>query len=255
MIPSVNELLGSVLAQVGVPLRFDTPSPDWAKDAPKGGFLSAFLYQVRDETNAQNVGWNDVYGDDGRGHRPAAARPLLPVRLSRHGVGDDERCRTGSARRGDARCRRTRSARCRASGSGRRRLRLDVRLRFSVWHIEGAKDPKPSSFDESTYLTSGNSWMTVGSTHLSSGIAAHDVLSSVGIALRSSLDLVAVAPLRLQVQSEAGPPTESMTLGMNKIPTTPGSGEAKKDPLADRKFSALRLREDSDKPRPIRRQM
>lgn len=251
MITSVNELLGSVLAQVGVPLRFDPPSPDWTKDAPKDGFLSAFLYQVRDETNAQNVGWDDVYGDDGRvvGRRPPDRYFRFAYLVTAWAATNDvELTLLGEAMRAVVEREALGVVQARESGGS-------PSGRGASGAPKGAKASKSSGFDESSYLTSGNSWVTVGSTHLSSGIAAHDVLSCVGIPLRSSLDLVAVAPLRLQVQSEAGPPTESMTLGMNKIPTPTGSAEAKKDPLADRKFSALRLREDSDKPRPIRRQI
>ena len=246
MIPSVNELLGSVLTQVGVPLRFETPSSDWTKDAPTGGFLSAFLYQVRDETNAQNVGWDDVYGEDGRvvGRRPPDRYFRFAYLVTAWAATNDvELALLGEAMRA--------VVEREALGVVRDRQAASI----GTGSPKPATSSSPADFDESSYLTSGNSWVTVGSTHLSSGIAAHDVLSSVGVPLRSSLDLVAVAPLRLQVQSEAGPPTESMTLGMNKILTTPGAGEAKKDPLADRKFSALRLREDSEKPRPIRRQI
>jgi Pvc16 N-terminal domain len=238
MIPSVNALLGSVFAGVGAPVRFDPPLPSWSQSLPKGGLLSAYLHQVRDETNAQNVGWEDVHADDGRvlGRRP-------PDRYFRFAY-----LVTAWAPEIDAEHT--------LLGAAMKAVVEYEALGGNPAGFGAAQAAPIAGSDQQPFaLTRGNSWVTVGSTHLSTGIAAHDILSSLGVAGRSSLDVVVVAPLRLDVQAEAGPPTESLTLGMTNTQTMGGSALIAKDPLANRQFTALRLREQSNEARPVKRRI
>lgn len=77
------------------------------------------------------------------------------------------------------------------------------------------------------------------------GPAAHEVWSSLGVALRASIDLVLVAPLRPVVDTEIAPPAEQITVGMEAIDAASRLVAAAAGPAdrAARSWTTIRIKE------------
>jgi hypothetical protein len=77
------------------------------------------------------------------------------------------------------------------------------------------------------------------------GPQPHEVWSALGMPLRASLDLTLVVPLRPALVTEIAPPAEELSMRMESISPGRRGDDAGRDVLAERRWTAFRIRETS----------
>jgi hypothetical protein len=213
---SLANFLGAALDK-GTTVTFDTPSEEFEK-AVKRPAISCFLHRVVEDIARRPSDWLDERGPDGRvgARQPPVRHYQLHYQVSAWAKTIDDEHRLLS---------RVMEA-CLAGEV------IDRRHRAGVLEEE----PEPVL-------------IRLGVPLADPGPQPHDLWSSLGLALRASLDLTLVAPLRPALSTDIAPPAVELTLDAEWIRDKPSGQQAESAPTVKKQWTAFRVREGAvDRP-------
>jgi Pvc16 N-terminal domain len=211
---SLANFLSSSLPK-GTAVVFDTPSDDFAKSVKKPT-VSCFLHRIVEDIERRAADWMDERGENGRvaGRQPPVRHYQLHYQVSAWAPSvSDEHGLLGSV--------------------------MHACLHGEVLppeHLAGSL----ADYEDPVLLR-------LGLPMADPGPQPHDVWSSLGVPLRASIELMLVAPLRPQLDTDLAPPAEELTLGMEAIGPTrrTDAGPTDQSTLTERRWTTFRIREKS----------
>jgi hypothetical protein len=199
--------------EAGTAVTFETPTDEWAK-AAKRPAISCFLHRVVEDIARRNADWADERTADGRvgARQPPVRHYQLHYQVSAWAKSvEDEHRLLGRVMEA-----------C---------LRGEI---VAAEHLAGVFDGE----DQPLLLR-------LGVPVPDPGPQPHDVWSSLGMPLRASLELTLVAPLRPALNTDIAPPAEELTMDMERIGRGARRVGADTGLLAERRWTAFRIREKS----------
>lgn len=197
----------------GTSVTFETPTHEWAKSV-KRPVVSCFLHRVVEDVGRRSGDWSDERNADGRvaGRQPPVRFYQLHYQISAWAnTVEEEHQLLGAV-----------MAACLAGET--------IGSEHVVGVLEGDAQPL---------------LVRLGLPISDPGPQAHDIWSSLGVPLRASLELMLVAPLRPALNTDIAPPAEELSMVVEKLGSGLGRGfgSISANPIADRRWTAFRVRE------------
>ncbi len=210
---SLSNFLVSILDS-GTSVTFETPSDEWAKSVKRPA-VSCFLHRVVEDIARRNADWADERNADGRvgGRQPPVRHYQLHYQVSAWAKSIEEEHRL----------------------LGRVMEACLAGEIVAAEHLAGVFDGEQQPL-----------LVRLGVPLTDPGPQAHDVWSSLGVPIRTSLELMLVAPLRPALFTDIAPPAEELTMEMERIGRggrQVNTGES--ELLAEKRWTAFRIREKS----------
>jgi predicted transcriptional regulator len=209
---SLAKFLHAALGK-GVEVSLETPTVEWAGEVKRPA-VSCFLHRVVEDIGRRSADWADERNAEGRvsGRQPPVRHYQLHYQVSAWAKSiDQEHQLLGRVME--------------ACLSGE-----VIPATYLVGVLEGEHEPL---------------LVRLGVPVPDPGPQAHDVWSSLGVPMRASLDLMLVAPLRPQLVTDIAPPAEELSMVMESIGGGVRGATDKGTLLADRRWTAFRIREKS----------
>jgi hypothetical protein len=196
-----------------VTITFDAPTHDWAKTVKRPA-VSCFLHRIVEDIDRRAADWMDQRSDDGRvtGRQPPVRHYQMHYQVSAWAQTVDAEHRL----------------------LGRVMEACLAGETITNDHLAGVLDGEHEPLLVRLAMPLDRP-----------GPQPHEIWSSLGVPLRASLDLTLVVPMRPALITEIAPPAEELSMAMESIGSGPRSDAAARDVLAERRWTAFRIRETS----------